>query len=159
MRGCAQPCGFAGVASSRVSSRFAWPCDPGATRASGRGNAWGSAHVGGMRRKVPMDELHCHRSFAYRGRTALRRTGAHVAGGEDAGDACLEESGDSGCFTGEDVTLLVSRDGFAEPLTARSRTEEEEHEREGEALAARKRDSLEGSLASVELGNLAAVAN
>jgi hypothetical protein len=33
---CAQPCGFAGVAGSRVSSRFAWPCDPGATPASGR---------------------------------------------------------------------------------------------------------------------------
>jgi hypothetical protein len=32
MRACGYRCGFAHVASRRESSRFAWPCDPGATR-------------------------------------------------------------------------------------------------------------------------------
>ena len=108
-----------GSKGSRTEHQYSPEPQNGAQRVS-------SAHVDGMRREVLVDELHCHCSFAYRGRTALRRAGAHVAGGEDAWDACLEESGDSGCFAGEDVTLLVSRDGFGEPLTARSRTEEEE---------------------------------
>ena len=103
-----------------------------------------------------MDELHGHRSLADCRGATLEGSGADVAGGENAGDARLEQAGDSGRLTSEDETVLVPRNRFAQPLGARPRSEEDEQERERDGLAARKRDCLEGSPGSVELGNLAA---
>jgi hypothetical protein len=50
-------------------------------------------------------------------------------------------------------------DGVVEPLDARERAEEEEHEREGEAFAARECDGVEVPVLTVERGDLASVAD
>src|SRR5262249_14404746 len=54
---------------------------------------------------------------------------------------------------------VVARDGVAEPLGVRAGAEEEEQEREPDALAALQRDLLEAAVGAVELGDLAAVAD
>ena len=54
---------------------------------------------------------------------------------------------------------MVAADGVVEPLGARKRAEEQEHEREGKALAARERDGREVPVFAVERGDLAPVSN
>ena len=106
-----------------------------------------------------MDELDGHRAFADRGGAALGRSGPHVAGGEDAGDAGLEQVLGVRRGAGEDEAVGVARDGVVEPFSARAGAEEEEQERERELLAACQGDGLEVPVRAMERGDLAAVAD
>ena len=85
-----------------------------------------------------VDELDSHRAFADCRGAALGRAGADVAGREHAGDIGLEQVVHVRCRAGEDEAVVVAADGVVEPLGARQRAEEKEHEREGKALAARR---------------------
>ena len=60
---------------------------------------------------------------------------------------------------GEDEAVLVALDDVTEPFGARHRAEEEEQEREPQALAVFERDRLELPVGAMEGGDLAAVAN
>ncbi len=84
-------------------------------------------------REVLVDEAHDRRALADRGRAALDRAGAHVAGGVDAGDAGLEQAVGARLGAGEDEALGVAGDRVAEPVGAGRGAEEEEEE--GEAAA------------------------
>jgi hypothetical protein len=96
-----------------------------------------------------VDELHGHRALADCRRTSFRRTGADVAGREDARHACLEQVVGTRGHPGEDEPVLVARHGVAEPVGARRRSEEEEQERERDALAALQRDRLQMPVVAV----------
>ena len=122
-------------------------------------NLWGKKKKKKKKKEVGVDELHGHRALADRGRAALSRAGADVAGGEDAGQARLEQVVGARVGAGEDEAVLVARDRVAEPLGARQRAEEEEQERERQALAVCQRDRLELAVVAVQRGDLAAVAH
>jgi hypothetical protein len=77
---------------------------------------------------VFVDELDGHRSFSDGGGAAFGRAGADVAGGEDAGNACLEQVVGTGCVAGEDEAVGGACDRVVKPLGARLRAEEEEEE-------------------------------
>src|SRR5207247_4238990 len=55
--------------------------------------------------------------------------------------------------------VAVAADGVVEPLGARQRAEEKEHERERKALVADQRDGLEVRVLAVERTDLASVAD
>ena len=57
-----------------------------------------------------MDEAHHCRALADRGRAALDRPGAHVAGGVDAGHAGFEQAVGAGVGAGQDEPVGISRD-------------------------------------------------
>ena len=84
-----------------------------------------------------MDEADHGGALADRGRAALDRAGADVAGGVDAGDAGLEQALGAGVGAGEDEALRVAGDGVAEPVGAGRGAEEEEEE--GERQLGRRR--------------------
>src|SRR5437763_15957454 len=106
-----------------------------------------------------MDELHGHRSFPDGRRTSLGRARPDVAGGEDARHARLEQGVRARRNAGEHEALLVARDDVAEPFGAGERAEEEEEIREAELLAVAHRHAVELAVDSVQLGDLAAVAD
>ena len=88
--------------------------------------------------EVGVDELDGHCPFADGGGAAFGRAGADVTGREHAGDVGLEQVVGVRGGAGEDEAVVVAADGVVEPLGARQRAEEEEQEREGKALAARR---------------------
>ena len=94
-----------------------------------------------------MDEAHDRRALADRGRAALDRAGADVAGGVDAGDAGLEQALGAGLGAGEDEAVLVAGDRVAEPVGAGRGAEEEEEEGERQPRAVGQRDRLELAVA------------
>src|SRR6476469_1298542 len=106
-----------------------------------------------------VDELDRHRAFADRRRAPLRGAVASIAGGEDAGNARLEQVLRSGCVAGEDETVRSTRDSLVEPLGARPRAEEEEEVGQRQLLAVLERDGAESPVASVQLRDLAVVTN
>ena len=61
-----------------------------------------------------MDQLHRHRSFADGGRDALDRTLAHIAGGKNAWNCCLQKKWLSLQWPGAGLSDLLS--GLHEPL-------------------------------------------
>ena len=71
-------------------------------------------------------KLHGHSSLTHGGSAALGGPGADVAGGEDAGHACLEQVVGAGCAAGEDEAVSSACDRFVEPFRARLCAEEEE---------------------------------
>src|SRR5258708_6825405 len=75
------------------------------------------------------------------------------------GDVAWEGAVAWGVGPGEDGAVVAAADGFAEPLGTRHRSEEQEQEREGEALAGLQRHRLEVAVVSVERGDLAPVAD
>ena len=85
-----------------------------------------------------MDELDRHRPFADGRGATLGRPGADIAGREHSWDVGLEQVVDVGCGAGEDEAVVVAGHGVVEPLGARQRAEEQEHERERKAVAARR---------------------
>ena len=97
--------------------------------------------------------------FANGGGAPFRRPGADVAGREHAGNIGLEEVVHVRCRAGDDEAVVVAADGVVEPLGARTRTEEKEHERERNAFAARERDGREVPIFAVERGDLAPISN
>src|SRR5919109_3437937 len=96
-----------------------------------------------------VDELHGHRALAHRGCAPLRRAGADVARGEDAGDARLEQVVGMRIRAREDEAVFVAGDGVAEPFGAWPRAEEQEQERERHALTTRERDRFEVPIRAV----------
>ena len=106
-----------------------------------------------------VDELDRHCPFANGRGASFGRPGADVAGREHAGNIGLEQVVDVRCRAGENEALVVAADGVVEPLGARKRAEEKEHERRGKPFAARERDSREVPVFAMELGNLAPVSN
>ena len=94
-----------------------------------------------------MHEQHGHRAFAYRGGDALDRLVAHVACGEDAGDARLERERlpvlqrpgratlghVQHLVAREDEPALRARRSVAEPVGVRLGADEDEHRRGGNA--------------------------
>src|SRR5262249_43778278 len=110
-------------------------------------------------REVRVHELHGHRSLADGRRAALRRPGANVPGREDARNARLEQAAAAGRLAREHEAVLVAGDDVAQPLGAGHRAEEEEEEREHEAVAVLERHALEAAVLTVELRDLAPVAD
>ncbi len=106
-----------------------------------------------------MDEAHDRRALADRGRAALDRAGAHVAGRVDAGHARLEQALGAGVGAGEDEAVRVARDDVAEPVGAGRGAEEEEEEGERQPVAVGERDRLEPAVLAVQRGDFAAVAD
>src|SRR5579859_4606417 len=109
--------------------------------------------------EVLVDELDGHRSLADCGGAALGRAGADVAGGENPGHACPEQSFGADRVAGEDEAVGGACDGVVEPIRVRRCAEKAEEERERKALAAGERDRFELTVGAVELGDLAAVAD
>src|SRR5581483_138269 len=110
------------------------------------------SRLGRGQRKVRVDELDRHRSFADRRRAALRRSAADVARGEDAGHARLEQVVRVRGVAGEDEAVGMASDGVVQPLGARLGAEEEEEKGERKPLAALQSDGLEPSVLAVESG-------
>ena len=106
-----------------------------------------------------MHQLHGHRSFADRGRAALRRARAHVARGEDTRQTRLEQRVGACGGAGEDEAVLVTRDHVAEPVGAGQRAKEAEQEREGQTLTALEGDRVELTIAAVQGSDFAAIAD
>ena len=89
------------------------------TAASRRGRL-----VSAARGPVLVDEADHRRALADRGRAALDRPGADVAGGVDAGDAGLEQALGARLGAGQHEPLVVAGDDVAEPVGARDGAEE-----------------------------------
>ena len=106
-----------------------------------------------------MDEADDRGALADRGRAALDRAGADVAGGVDAGHAGLEQAVGAGVGAGEDEALGVAGDRVAEPLGAGRGAEEEEEEGERQLGAVGEGDGLELPVLAVQGGDFAAVAD
>ena len=104
-------------------------------------------------------ELDRHCPFTDGGGAPFGRPGADVAGREHPGNIGLEQVVHVRCRAGENESVVVTGNGVAEPLCARKRAEEKEHEREGNAFAARERDGREVPVLALERGDLAAVSN
>src|SRR5579884_2927052 len=100
-------------------------------------------------REMRVDELDRHCSFAYGGGTSLGRACADIAGGEDAGDAGLEQVVGPRGWAGQNKAFLVALDGIVEPLGAGQRPEEQEQEREREPFTGGERDRFDLSLGPV----------
>src|SRR6185437_11528414 len=92
-------------------------------------------------------------------RAPLRRPGADVAGGKDAGHARLEQMLGAGGVAREDEAVGGAGDRVVDPLGARVRAEEEEEIGEGEPVAVLERDRFELPVRTVQSGDLAAVAD
>src|SRR5207248_3957367 len=104
-------------------------------------------------------ELDGHRSFTDGGSAAFGRPGADVTGSEHAGDGGREQVVHVRRGAGENETIVGAGHGVVEPLGARQRAEEKEHEREGKALATDQGDGLEVPVLAVERTDLASVAD
>ena len=115
----------------------------------GGGVALSGAWNGCRARKVVVDELDGHRPFAHSGCAALRRAGADVARGENAGHAGLEDGVCAGGIAGEDEAVFGPCDGVVEPVGARLRTEEQKEEGERQAIAIVECDRLDLTVCSV----------
>ena len=98
-----------------------------------------------------------HGALADGGGDALRRAGARIPDGVDAGNARTQQMLAACTGAGEDEAVLVALDRVAEPVRVRVRTEEEKQVGEGDALAILERDRLELAVASVQLGDLASI--
>src|SRR4029453_1668167 len=93
------------------------------------------------------------------GGATFGRSGADVAGGEDAGHARLEQVVGAGGGASEDEAVGCASDGVVEPFRAWLCAEKEEKKREGQLLAVLERDRLELTVGPVEGGDLAVVAD
>ena len=79
-----------------------------------------------------MDESHDRGALSDRGRTALGRPRAYVAGRIDARHTGLEQALRPCVWSGQDESIGISRVHVAEPIGAGSGAEEEEEIREGQ---------------------------
>ncbi len=83
-----------------------------------------SGHTG----QALVDELDHGGALADRGRAALDRAGAYVAGRVDARHARLEKALGAHLRAGQDETVAVTREHLTEPLGARRGAKEQEQE-------------------------------